>query len=137
MLAATYKSYLNSSSSLSLTVLMKLEGISPSPLSHLESNSQLSHPFRIVFYMSHSYNTPPPSAYRHLHFAMCTEHHRIYGHVLSKPLTIRTFQKHFLRFPMADSCPSLQTVLIDPVTNLNLVPANTASAPLHTCQAIV
>ena len=57
--------------------------------------------------MSHSYSTPPSSASRHLHFAMCTEDHRIYGHVLSKPLTLQTFQKHFLRFPMTDSCPSL------------------------------
>ena len=57
--------------------------------------------------MSHSNNTPPPSTSCHLHFAMCTEHHRIYGHVLSKPLTLQTVQKHFLRFPMADSCPSL------------------------------
>ena len=82
--------------------------------------------------MSHSYSTPPPSASRHLHFAMCTEHHRIYGHVLSKLPTFQTLQ-HFLRFPMADSCLSPDaSISIDPVTNLNPILANTASAPLHT-----
>ena len=82
--------------------------------------------------MSHSYITPPPSAFRHLHFAMCTEHYRIYGHVLSKLQTSQTFQ-HFLRFPMADSCLSPDASMsIDSVTNLNPILANTASAPLHT-----
>ena len=56
--------------------------------------------------MSHSYSTPPPSASSHLHFAMCTEHRRIYDHVLSTLPIFQTLQ-HFLRFPMADSCLSL------------------------------
>jgi hypothetical protein len=54
-----------------------------------------------------SYNTTPPSAFRYLHIAVCTEPHRICDHVLSKPLAFQTFQNHFLRFPMANSCPSL------------------------------
>jgi hypothetical protein len=54
-----------------------------------------------------SYNTPPPSAFRYLHIVVCTEPHRICDHVLSKPLAFQTFQNHFLRFPMANSCPSL------------------------------
>lgn len=82
--------------------------------------------------MSHSYSTPPPSVSSHPHFAMCTEHHRIYGHVLSTLPTFQTLQ-HFLRFPMADSCLSPDaSISIDPVTNLNPILANTASAPLHT-----
>jgi hypothetical protein len=92
-------------------------------LNHLESNSQLPHRFRIVFYMSHSYSTPPPSASRHLHFVMCTEHHRIYGYVLSKPLTLQTFQNTFSDSPW-----------LTLITNLNLVLANTASPSPHTCQ---
>ena len=38
---------------------------------------------------------------------MCTEHYRIYGYVLSKPLTLQTFRKTLSQIPMADSCPSL------------------------------
>jgi hypothetical protein len=104
------------------------------PLSHLDSNSQLCHPFRVVFYMPLSYNTSPPSVSRHMHFAMRIEHHRIYKIALSKPLAFQTFQNHFLRFPMANSCPHLTSNPIDLVTNLNLVLANTASTPMHICQ---
>jgi hypothetical protein len=54
-----------------------------------------------------SYNTSPPSASRHMHFAMRMEHHRIYEIALSKTLAFQIFQNHFLRFPMANSYPSL------------------------------
>jgi hypothetical protein len=54
-----------------------------------------------------SYNTPPPSASRHLHFACAlniTEYTVMYFLSLWHS---RLFQNHFLRFPMADSCLSL------------------------------
>ena len=60
---------------------------------------------------------------------MCTEHHRIYGHVLS------AFGNFRLSATFSDSSRSTlvhQLAPIDPVTNLNPVLVNTASAPLHT-----
>jgi hypothetical protein len=79
--------------------------------------------------MSHSYNTPPLSASHHLHFAMCTDHRKIYGHVFSKPLTFQTLQNTFSNSSWSTLVHHVKSILIEPITNLNLVLANTASAP--------
>jgi hypothetical protein len=84
--------------------------------------------------MSHNYNIPPLSASHHLHFAMCTDHRRIYGHVFSKPLTFQTLQTTFSDSPWSTPVHHVKSILIDPITNLNLVLANTATTPLHTRQ---
>jgi hypothetical protein len=81
--------------------------------------------------MSHNYNTPPLSASHHLHFAMCTDHRRIYGHVFSKSLTFQTLQNTFSDSTWSTPVHHVKSILIDPITNLNLVLANTATAPLH------
>src|SRR3954465_9233489 len=61
---------------------------------------------------------------------MCPEHHRIYGPVLSRLLTISDFPT--LSQISHGQLLSIKPAPIDPVTNLNLVLVNTASAPLHT-----
>jgi hypothetical protein len=54
--------------------------------------------------------------------------------VFSKPLTFQTLQNTFSDSPWSTPVHHAKSILIDPITNLNLVLANTATAHLHTRQ---